>query len=1476
MTSAPLLSAAEREQIVVEWNDTARLYPETGLAELVGAQVAETPDSPAVCFGGAVLTYAELDRRAGRLAGHLVALGVRPGVLVGVYLKRSADLVVALLAVARAGGAYVPLDPDFPAPRIAFMLADCGPPVIVTESALLVSLPPHDAAVVCLDGGWEDGPTAPIPSAAGPDDLAYVIYTSGSTGRPKGVEIPTRALVNFLTAMAERPGLRPGDVLVAVTTLSFDIAGLELWLPLVTGAQVAIAPTEAAADPRRLMALLDEAGATVMQATPATWRMLVEAGWSGRGGLRMLCGGEALPVALADQLLDRGDELWNLYGPTETTIWSTALRVTTRGQPLSIGRPIANTQLYILDPRGEPVSVGVAGELHIGGAGLARGYRNRPELTAERFVPHPFPPTPGARVYKTGDLARWRPDGTVDFLGRLDDQVKVRGFRIESGEVEAALEAHPAVGSAVVVAREEAPGDSRLVAYVVPAGGDATALAATHVAEWQQVYDQAQDAAGPMADPSFDTSGWISSYTGAPIPPEEMAEAVEATVARILALRPRRVLELGCGTGLLLWRVAPGCQLYVGTDLSGATLATLKARVRRAGLGNVELFHREAADFSGLPHGPFDVVVLNSVVQAFPNVEYLHRVLVQAVARVGERGTVMVGDVRSLPLLEAFHASVVVATTDPSTPSATVRARIAARVADERELVLDPAFFFVEAAELPRVSHVEVLLKRGRHHNELNRFRYDVLLHVGTGTPRAAPAQRLDWSSEGPSVPALRRLLAASSAASVGVSGIPNARVEEWRQALDLLAAPEPPPTAGALVCQARGRAGGVDPEELRALGEELGFAVDCSWAGADPRGSFDAVFVREGTAAELAVPSERPDRPLFTDPLAARHRRERSRPLAAELRTSLRASLPEYMVPSAVVLLDALPRTPNGKVDRRALPALAHLRPVGDGTSVRPRTPTEQALVAIWADVLGTDEVGVEDDFFVLGGHSLLAVRVVSQARDILDVDLPLRAIFDRPTVAALGRAIEDARRGGRPSVPPLVPVPRDEDSDVPLSYAQEPLWFLDQLVPDNPFYNVPCAYRLTGPLDVEALRRALTEIVARHEALRTTFPAPGGRPRQRIAGPAPVSLVVDDLSGLGPSAEPEARRRAGTEAGQPFDLVAGPLLRCRLLRLAHEEHVLLVTAHHIVFDGWSANVLRRELSALYGALSRGRPSPLPPLPVQYADFAVWQRRWLEGEVLEGHLDWWQARLAGAPPVLELAPDGGRPGMPSYRGAMEAFSVPAGVTGGIRALGRSRGATLYMTLLAAFKVFLARATGADDVVVGASAAGRSRAELEDLIGFFVNTLPLRTDLSGDPPFVEVLDRVRLTVLDAFEHQDAPFDKVVERIGPPRDLSRNPLVQVAFEFQDHVPLPDRVGEDVSLTDLGGYTGAQYGAVGGAGIPARLDVELFVAEAGDGSLEANLVYATDLYDMATMARLAASYRAVLERVVSNPTAPISRL
>ncbi|MEA2692844.1 MAG: hypothetical protein QOJ16_2231, partial [Acidobacteriota bacterium] len=1045
LSDLALLSESESRQLLVDWNATARPLPLRHVHERIAAGASARPESVAVVCGGEWLSSAELDRRSNRLAHWLGRLGVGPETRVGVALERSLEMVVALLAVLKAGGAYLPLDPSYPLERLALMLEDSGAPVLLTEKPLVERFPSYGGEMVILSRGaavpGRQVAAAPR-SGVGPENLAYVIYTSGSTGRPKGVQISHGALSNFLSSMEVQPGLSAEGALVAVTSLSFDIAGLELYLPLLSGARLVVASREEATDGALLRELLSRSEATAVQATPATWRLLLEAGWSGGESLSVLCGGEALEPSLAERLRARSGSLWNLYGPTETTVWSTLAELASAG-PVAIGRPIGNTEVYLLDRRGVPVPERAPGELYLGGAGVARGYLGRPDLTAERFVPNPFGKA-GSRLYRTGDLARYRRDGVLDCLGRLDDQVKVRGYRIELGEIEAVLGAHPEVGAAVVLAPEVSSDDRRLTAYVV---------------------------------------GRLS-----------------------------------------------------GEDRSG-------------------------------------------------------------------------------------------------------------------------------------------------------------------------------------------------------------------------------------------------------------------------------------------------------------------------ELRAWLRRSLPEYMVPTGWVELEALPLTPNGKLDRRALSAMAPEARGREGV-VAPRTWVEQKLAGIWVEVLGLDgPIGVEQSFFDLGGHSLLATRVLVRLPQAFGVELPLRRIFERPSVAGLAAAIEAAwgQVEKAPQAPSLLATARE--GRFPLSFGQQRLWFLDQLEPGSPAYNIPVAVRLSGDLDEGALLRALDELVRRHAVLRTTFEMVDQEPVQRVTVSLALEVPTVDLSGL-PALEREAEtgRLAGTEARRPFDLARGPLLRATLLRLGSAEQVGLFTLHHIVGDGWSMEVLVREVAALYGAFLDGGPSPLPEMAVQYADYALWQREWLQGEVLDEQLSYWRRILDGLS-VLHLPTDRPRPAVQRFVGADEPFFIPVGESRDLLDLARGLGLTPYMALLAVFAGLLHRYSGDEDLVLGSTSAGRNRRELEPLIGFFVNTLAMRTDLSGRPSVGELLRRVRETVLGAFDHQDLPFEKLVAELQPERDLSRSPLFQVVFQLQN------------ASTEVFELPGLVLTPVEASSQAAKFDLVLNLMPLESG-LAGVWKYNTDLFDRTTLVRMAGHLRTLL--------------
>ncbi|MEL6748819.1 MAG: amino acid adenylation domain-containing protein, partial [Pseudomonadota bacterium] len=1059
LSRIPLLTKAETKQLQ-DWNATTADYPRhASLVTLFEAQVARTPDQPAVCDTHQTLSYAQLNVRANQIAHHLLSQAddagqplVRPGQLVGLCLTRSCNLLAGLLGILKAGAAYVPLDSDYPAARLSYLLTDSQTRLILTETPLQDTVTAWDTSctIVNLDQVSEvsgDNPALPYQSG----DLAYVLYTSGSTGQPKGVMIAHQSLVNFLCDMQQRTGIQAGDRLLAVTTLAFDIAGLELYLPLLSGATVQLASRDAARDGKQLQTLLQSRAIRFMQATPATWKLLLESGWQPSETLTLLCGGEALEPELGHRLAAHKSRVLNLYGPTETTIWSSAHSITQETtRPELIGQPIANTRIFILDAQHNLMPSGVPGELCIAGDGLAAGYLNRPDLTAEKFVQLELSGQT-ERVYKTGDLARWLPDGNLEYLGRTDHQVKLRGFRIELGEIETALTQHASVKDAVVVIATPAT-EPVLAAYVIPAASEV------------------------------------------------------------------------------------------------------------------------------------------------------------------------------------------------------------------------------------------------------------------------------------------------------------------------------------------------------------------------------DVTALREQIATQL----------------------------------------PGYMVPGLITSLAEFPLTPNGKLDRQALPApdLNQLATAGELHS-----ETEHLLAGIWSELLQTDISSPQADFFMLGGHSLLATRLANRVQHRLGIELPLHILFEHPQLGPLAAWLAQQHRH---TLPPLTP----QAGDVPniLSSAQQRLWFLEELEGPSATYTITAAQRVHGPLNQTAVQHSCQALVQRQSSLRQVFPVTDGAP-----GIAELTaydpLTCHDLSHL--SAEEQEgvlATQIQTLLATPFDLAQGPLLRIQLLKLAADEHLLIFSLHHIIADGWSLQILQREWAHLYQQACHPQSIPdLPPLPVQYADYATWQHQIQQTDAYTAQATYWQQQLDGAPQLLTLPTDYPRPAEQSYRGAHYDQQLSAIQTDRLQALSQQQGTTLYMTLLAVFNLLLHRYTGQDDLLVGSPIAGRTAQQTEDLIGLFVNTLVLRSTLNPAPEtrYSDLLQHTRQTALAAYAHQELPFEQLVEQLQPERSLSHSPLIQVLFALQNHA------------TDAPPCTDLEM-----TPYPCRLpitkfDLSLSIAE-HDGQLHLHWEYAADLFRPERIANMGAHYALLLDHLLQEPEQPVHQL
>jgi amino acid adenylation domain-containing protein len=1470
LSELPLLTTSERQQVLVEWNQTETVVSEDRCVhELFEQQVEKTPTATAVVFEETQLTYKELNDRANQLAHYLRSAGAGPDVLVGVCLERSAELVVALLGILKAGAAYLPLEKEYPAERLRFILQDAGAPILVTRKSLSDKLR-TDARIVCLDTERDEiaGHSNENPSlSVMPENLVYVIYTSGSTGKPKGTLVTHRGLTNYLSWAIQAYPLTQGKGAPVHSSIAFDLTITGLFTPLLVG-RTAYVLEESQGITSLSSALKSHAGFSLIKITPAHLDLLSQeltrdeaAGCASA----LIIGGENLTADSIKFWRDAAPDMMlvNEYGPTETVVGCCVYTVRGEDQwslSIPIGRPIANTQLYVLSADLQPQPIGVPGELYIGGAGLARGYLGQPGLTAERFLPDPFGNEAGARLYKTGDRVVYLEDGNIEFLGRLDHQVKIRGFRIEPEEIEQLLKEHPLIRDCVVVVRDDLQSDKRLVAYLVPKlETSRTELSDEewsdeHVSQWRQLYEEMYSA--EAAEPTFNLVGWNSSYTGEAIPAEEMREWVEQTVERILAVKPRRVLEIGCGSGLLLFRIAPHCDRYVGTDFSAAAIERLSATLNDGShsLPQVSVAQRTADDFEGIDSGVFDAVILNSVAQYFPGINYFLKVVRGAIRAVKPGGTIFLGDLRSLSLLDVFHSSVQFSNADDDVKVSELRERIRNQVLKEEELAVEPAFFNALKEQVPEIASVQIQLKRGRYQNELTKFRYDVVIKTKNedeSVSFVSPEQKIDWEKERSTLSTVRQVLLENRSNSLLVTGVPNARLRADLRIHTVLASELEVETVG----EVRGLLDSefedaVEPEDIWNLAGELGYHAEISWARSGAADQFDVLFTSdaiESVAAERKV-ALKPWSHYANNPLQGRL----SRGLSVQLQPFLRERLPDYMIPSALVVMEALPLTANGKVDRKALPAPDHLRPTLRNAFTTPRTQTEQIVANIFSDVLGVDRVGIEDNFFELGGHSLLGTQIVSRLRKAFEIEPAVRWLFESPTVAELAARIEQTT--GRNDGSNILPVVAEK---FPLSFAQQRLWFLTQLEPESPFYNVPLAFRLSGPLDDAALARALETIVVRHKTLRTVFDTVDDEPVQRILKTQPLSLNSIDLTG---DLREEATKLLRAEAERHFDLKQGPLFRTTLVKLNPTEHILLLCTHHIISDGWSAAILLHELGVLYDAYTHDRTSPLPELKIQYADFAVWERSWLNEERLATHAAFWKQHLAGAPLVLELPADKPRPPVQTFAGADVSLKLSNDLSSAVKALSQHAGVTSYMTLMAAFQLFLSRYCGRDDIVVGTDLANRNRVELEDLIGFFVNLLPVRIDLSGNPTFSELLTRVRTTMLDVYAHQEFPFGKLVEELRPERDLRRNPVVQVLFVMQNNlVPLelPGLNVEPFKFRDAS----------------SRFDLALFMSE-GEEEFSALWRYNPDLFEATTIAKMADQFHTLLASIVADPSARLT--
>lgn len=1059
----------ELNKVLNEWNDSFFDYPrDQCVHHIVEKHARITPEKCAAVFEGQQLSYGQLDSQSTLLAIYLSKQGLGAGHFIGLCMERSLSMLVGLLGIVKTGAAYVPLDPEYPQERLDYMIHDAGLTHIVTQSTLKDKIIRDEVKPICIDSDWDSivqGAASDskdkIMASQDVEAVAYVIYTSGSTGKPKGVKVPHRALTNFLMSMKHEPGLTVDDVLLAVTTLSFDIAGLELFLPLVAGASVVIASRDTSIDGTALIKCLEENKVTAMQATPSTWRMMLDSGWQGDRHLKILCGGEAFPRDLAKELIPKCREVWNMYGPTETTIWSVINRLVNPDEPILIGRPIGNTKVYILDKNMKPVPIGVSGELYIGGEGVSHGYINKPELTSRQFLSNPFDARSGdSKIYKTGDCCRFHRNGKIEYINRLDNQIKLRGYRIELGEIETQINGYESVNQSIAVCKEVAPGDTRLAAYMIPKAG---------------------------------------------------------------------------------------------------------------------------------------------------------------------------------------------------------------HIIDE------------------------------------------------------------------------------------------------------------------------------------------------------------------------------------------------------AELRSYMRQSLPTYMIPQHFFQVSEMPLTPAGKIDRKKLAETFEISPdTSRGIYNAPKSVTERTIAAIWENVLKIEKISVTDNFFDMGGHSLLAIQIIAIMKNDLNVVIPIRKFFESPTISELSVLVEKENKTLHTDSPEKKIGKVQDRTFLPLSLQQQRLWFLEQLEGASKAYNLPAAFRLIGNLDKDIFEKSIKYIFRRHDILRTSVHVIDDMAQQIISSDPDQIIMFQDLTAIPEDRrEEELQNQLSIEASYTYTLSDPSLFRAILYAFADNEHVFFFMPHHAIWDGWSFDVFLNELKIIYEALIMGEQPILPELPVQYSDFSHWQQTQDKNGTFLDDIAYWQNELGDFLPVLQLPNDFPRPATMVSQGGSEPFQLNKELVDELIHIGRKNDATLFMVVLAAYIILVHRYSKQDEIILGIPISGRNNPEIANLIGFFVNSLPVKFKLSPSMSFSDLLKHVRNQCLDAFNHQDAPFERLVEVLNPERDLSRHPVFQSLFIYQD-VKNRDRTMAGLDMVQVNVSREA-----------SQTDIDFWVRESGRG-MTGGFEYYSAIFKPETIKRMVLHYHEIINAIVENPEKNIRQI
>ena len=1458
LTTLKLLPPNEVEYFTKTLNDTAQDYAKAlCIHESIEQVAAVQPMQVALKFGQKTLTYAELNERSNQVAHYLREHhNVQPDICIGVYIDPSIELIVAMIGVLKAGGAYVPLDPSYPSERIEYIISDAKLSTIVTTANLSTEDKFNALDVLAVEQlTLESDKTHNLAKSElglSAKNLAYVIYTSGSTGQPKGVMVEHTQVLNLLTGMDKHFALSNKDIALSLTSVSFDIHVLEIFLPLFSGSSVVIASKEDATQSTNLIRTIAHEQVNFMQATPATWQMLSDANWSPQSSITCLCGGDALSNKLKDRLLSHpAVTLWNMYGPTETCVWSSLSKLSLDAD-VNIGRPIDNTYLYVLDKQHNVVPMGMAGELYIGGAGVTRGYLNNLVLTETRFIDNPFYDQADAndakQLYRTGDLVRYLSDGKLEYIARLDNQVKVRGFRIELGEIEAQLEKSELVHSANVVISQQQDYDSQLHAHVrlneqLPLHDPQQQMINTWSSLWSEAYESEPVAEGIDSSAELDTSGWLSSYTGEPVPEQQMTDWVAETVERIEQLKPKKILEIGCGTGMLLASYAKFCDQVVALDVSDSVIQKVQKMVDLNQWSHVELKVGDAHYLANMQVEDFDLIVINSVAQYFPSEQYFNQVIDIALGKLAPDGNVFIGDVRNYDLAVQFASRVVWERRQNDWCVTDFERKVRQLVSEENELLFSPSYFYQLAQTNPYIKGLDIRVKDTIADNEMSSFRYDVTLRK-SGKLHRKVVQWVDNLEE------LKAQLINGAEKVFGIRAVNNPNLQ-LNERIDNMLALQRGQHAQTLQCdltQVADNGEYIDQfSQLKALCEQYGYTLTgtCDLNNMWLIDCFMYPNTLDCNQIAFVSGSVSSSEPLFNKP----YLHVVGTKVFPLLKEELQAFLPAHMIPHYFNVIDEWPLTANGKIDRKALPV-----PQWNSTQqyIAPVTEAQQNLCVVWQEMLKVERVGIRDNFFALGGNSLLVSRMIYVFSERYGCHFSVADMYSTQTVEKLAECLKRSD-----TTNPYALKNHSDGGTAPLSYGQYRVWYTNNIWGQSSVTNIPIGIKVGGDFNCENIASTLSLLFEKHAIFRTKFTEQQGEIQQVIG--ADIQPIVDyhDLSSLSAlNKQQEAAQLTESHGLRLFDLTCVPLISTQVIKLDEQEHLLHFNIHHIILDGWSVMLFINEFLDVYESLSKGKKPDLAPLAYNFKDYSLWQSNFIGSEAAQPQEAFWKEYLAGCNEFLKL---------PFYlednqneldESGLETVTIDLETKQALEQIGKQHNGSLFNVIHAALALLIARLTGENDFNIGIPVTGRTIPGTENMLGMFLNNLPIRHVIDTNSSFSNLLSKQVDNVNKVLSNQEMPFERILEVSNAKRAGMSTPLFQV-FLNMANLPQIERKPRALELeVDDVPYVGNKF------------DLTLYVTDRDEG-IEITCDYNSVIYSKTNILMLLEMYCALLTQAAASP-------